>query len=233
VKSTLNNKGLLSYVFSTLPFSGGAAYFLYLMLNLLWVKESKKTLPEGFYREASWLDVDDKYIVAVDQGKLICFDIHKNRVSDIQQAFQSGQSIDDLIQLSRHSSLISLPLSEITKITTDHNSDVIYATHDDTEHSLEFLNVKVKTHALKRILSSLPNNMQYTKQERTRFEAARLSFIGLLIVLTLVWFIDHYIAYIVAGFVLVLWLIPTFFSRLFDPHTTRSWADVNALETPE
>lgn len=223
VNSTLNEKGLLSYVISTLPFSGGAAYVLYIVLNLLWVKESKKTLPEGFYNETSWLDVDDKYVVAVDNGNLICFDIHKKRVRDVQEAFQSDESVDKLIQLSKHSSMISVPLTEVTKVSTDHNSDVIYITHDETEHALEFLNVKVKTHALKRIIFSIPGAKEYNKRERTRVEATRLSFFGLVIVLAGAWFIDHFITYIIAGFILVIWLIPSFCTQLFDPSTTRSW----------
>ncbi|RBP51738.1 DUF3592 domain-containing protein [Arenicella xantha] len=224
VKSKQRNDSLTSYAISTLPFSGGAAYFMYLLLGFVLVRESKKKLPEGFYTESSWLDVDDKYVVAIDQGNLVCFDINKKCLRDVQGAFQSGRSINDLVHLSKHSKITLLPLGEITQISTDHNSDVIYATHDDELHSLEFLNVKVKTHALKRILAAVPQAKIYVKRERTRLEAARFSLISLLILCAGAWFIDHYVMYIIVAMILFVWTLPTLFSRLWDPHVTRSWS---------
>ena len=96
--------------------------------------------------------------------------------------------------------------------------------HNDSEHSLEFLTVKVKTHALKRILANTPHLDIYKKRERSRLEAIRASAIGLIIVVGGAWYLDHFIANIIAGALLVVFLLPKFLSRLFDPHTTRSWS---------
>lgn len=223
VKSTLSKKGLLPYVISTLPFTGGAAYFLHIILALLWVRKSTVILPEGFYKEDRWLDVDDKYVVGIDQGDLVYFDIHKKRVKEVQQAFQEGKPMSELVQLGQYRSLVTMPLSDITKVVTDHNSDVIYVTHNGTEHRVEFLNVKVKAHALKRILRKIPHSKQYEKRERSRLNAVKMSLIGSLLVIGAAWYFDHSGSYVIAVFVLVAWLVPTFLSRLLDPHTTRTW----------
>ena len=156
VRSVLARDSLTPQLISAAPFSGALAYAVYLILSLFWVRESKNVLPKGFFRENCWLDVDDRYVVALDKGNLVTFDIHKSKLSTVQTSFQQNKPISDLVYLSGHSEILILPLDEITKVTSDHNSDLVYIEHDDAEHRFEFLNVSVKNHALKRILPLLP-----------------------------------------------------------------------------
>jgi len=222
-RSILDEGSLIPYLISAAPFSGALAYAVYLILSLFWVRESKKVLPKGFFRENCWLDVDDKYVVAIDEGNLVTFDIHKNKLSTVQAAFQQHKPVSDLVYLSGHSEIVILPLDEITKVTSDHNSDVVYVTHDEEEHSLEFLNVSVKNHALKRILPLLPLIKKYSKLERGRFESSLPALIGTLALVAIAGFIGSYIVNLIVGLLVITWLLPKAVSRLTDPLITRNW----------
>ncbi|MCJ8320933.1 MAG: hypothetical protein MJK12_14940 [Colwellia sp.] len=223
VESALSDNNAMSNMVSVGVYTAPVALFIYWLLSIIFVRESKKSLPEGFYTETSWLDVDDKYMVALDGSDLVYFDIDKNRVSDVQEAYQNNANLEELIGNSKSSKLKRIPLGKITELVSHHNSDVIAIDYNDDSHSIEFLNQTVKAHALERIVKHIPSTLTYVKKERTRLQAAIPSFIGLLIVAAIIYFVDYFVVSFLLGLYILVSLLPKIVSRLIDPTTTQSW----------
>jgi len=217
-------------MFSAAMYTAPASYFLYWILSIIFVRESKKALPEGFYTETSWLDVDDKYLVALDGSDLVYFDIDNSKVSTIQEAYQKGVDLEELIGNSKSSKFKRIPLAEITELTSHHNSDVISIEHNDDSHSIEFLNQTVKSHALKRISKYIPSSLSYNKNERTRIQAAIPAFLWLIVLLAIVYFADIFLLNVLIGIYAVISVIPKIIGRLLDPTVTETWETVEVEE---
>ncbi|RHW74792.1 hypothetical protein [Colwellia sp. RSH04] len=223
VESALASNNAVSNMFTVGVYTAPIALFLYWLLSIIFVRESKKSLPEGFYTETSWLDVDDKYMVALDGSELVYFDIDKSRISEVQQAYQNNASLEDLIGNSKSSKLKRIPLGEITELVSHHNSDVITIDYKGDSHKIEFLNQTVKQHALERIIKHIPTNLSYMKKERTRIQAAIPSFIWLLILVAVIYFVNYFLVNIVLGFYMLVSVLPKIISRLIDPTITQTW----------
>jgi len=212
-----------SNMFDAAVYTAPVCLFLYWLLSLIFVRESKKSLPEGFYTETSWLDVDDKYMVALDGSDLVYFDIDKNRVGDVQEAYQNNADLEELIGNSKSSKLKRIPLGEISQLSSDHNSDVISIEYKDDSHSIEFLNQTVKAHALERIIKHIPASLSYSTQERTRLQAATPSFIWLAILATVIYFVNIFVVNALIALYVVVSVLPKIVSRLLDPTITQNW----------
>lgn len=210
-------------MFSAAIYTAPVAMFLYWLLSLIFVRESKKALPEGFYTENSWLDVDDNYLVALDGSDLVYFDIDKNKVSDIQEAYQKGADLEELIGNSKSAKFKRIPLGEISELVSHHNSDVINIEHNDDSHSIEFLNQTVKAHALERITKHIPTTLSYNKQERTRLQAIVPTLLWLITLIVIAYFVDHIVLTVLFGFYVIISVLPKMISRFIDPTVTESW----------
>lgn len=223
MESDVASNDTVGNAFEVVPYTGPACLFLYWLLSLIFVRESKNALPEGFFTENSWLDIDDNYLVFVDGEDLVFFDIDSKKSSQVQSAYQSKASLEELIAISGTSKLNRVPLSEVTELTSDHNSDVFVIDHGEESYSVEFLNQAVKTHALDVIKQFIPSTLNYEKIERTRLQAAIPSLIFMLILALTGYFLDIFLLNVVLGFVGVFFVLPRIFSRLVDPTVTEKW----------
>jgi len=206
------------------PVSGSVAYVLYLFLLLTFVRESKDAMPEGFFTENSWLDVDDGYLVAVADGVLQSFKIDKKKVAAVQDAYQSGADFETLKGLAKASKLISVPLNEVTGIESAFNSDVLTIHQGDDDHSFEFLNRAMKAHALNEIKKYLPEALSHQRQQKARIMAALPSIIVLSLLLALIVYFDNVVAGIIVGVFAVYMVLPKTLSHLLNPYIVDTWS---------
>lgn len=208
---------------SAAPYSGAAALFIYNVLAFVFARESKKALPDGFYTQRSWLDVDDKVIVVADGGDIVYFDIHKHCVDDIQRAYQQGASLDEFIALNKKEEVKRIPMAKVTGMRSDHNSDTIRLEYEDEWHSIEFLNVAVKEHALLRFKLMIPDELAYQKIERTRLKAAMPSVFWLVGVSALFLYLDIFLVKAVLALIAVLYIVPSVIKQIWNPTQTEAW----------
>jgi len=223
MKSELASNNSTSNMVEVIPYSLPFALVLYFLLKIIFVRESKKALPKGFYTETSWLDIDDNYVVYLDGNDLVYFNIHHKQSSDVQEAYQKNASMEELKGISQSTKFKRIPLSEIKELTSNHNSDVIHIEHGEDSHSVEFLTQTVKAHALERIRPLIPKTLEYTKKEKTRLQAAMPSTIMLAIFAGLIYYFDGYILNGIMAFISVVWVIPRIISRLIDPTVVEEW----------
>ena len=223
IQSAINNNDTVGNMVQALPFSIPATMFIYWLLTLIFVRESKTVLPEGFYTESSWLDVDDHYLVSLDNNDLVYFKFDAKRSAHVQESYQNGVPLEELIATSKASKFKRLPLSEIAGMRSDHNSDVIHIEHGDDTHMVEFLNQTVKAHALERIKKLIPASLEYAKIEKTRIQAALPSLITLLLLCGGIAYFDLFIVQIILGFAALVWVLPKLISRLINPTITEKW----------
>ena len=227
LKSTIalnkNSNNTVSNTITILPFSIGGSLFLYYLLSFIFVRESKHVLPEGFYTENTWLDVDDNYLVAIDNNDLVFFDIDKKQSSTVQKLYQNGAPLEEIIAKSKSSRFNRIPLSEIKELSSDHNSDTINIEHNDKLHSVEFLNQALKSHALDRIKPLIPADLNYNKNERSRLQAAVPSIVLGILLSAVIYFSSITILNVLVGLFVITKVVPTVISRLLDPTVTEEW----------
>lgn len=224
VESDVASNTPLSNALGVMVYSGPLCLFLYWLLKLIFVRESRKALPEGFYTEHSWLDIDDNFVVAIDNGTLVYFDIHAKKSANVQRAYQKGASLEELVGLSGTQKVNVIPLSEITWLSSSHNSDIIVVRHNDEGHSIEFLNQTVKAHALDRIRPLIPASLEYSKVKKTRLQAVLPIAILIIGLVATVWMLDVFVIQLFAVFITFFWAGPRMLSRLIDPAVVEKWA---------
>jgi len=223
VESEIAGNTAAGNIGGVLPYTAPFSLILYWLLKIIFVRESKKALPEGFYTETSWLDIDDNYVVFLDGNDLVYFNIHHKQSSDVQEAYQKNASMEELQGISQSTKFKRVPLSEIKELTSNHNSDVINIEHGEDSHSVEFLNQTVKAHALERIRPFIPQTLKYSKKEKTRLQAAMPSTIMLAIFAGLIYYFDGYILNGILAFIAIVWIVPMIISRLIDPTVVEEW----------
>jgi hypothetical protein len=206
------------------PFTFGGSLFLYYLLSFIFVRESKHSLPEGFYTENTWLDVDDNYFVALDDADLVFFDIDKGRASKVQQLYQQGAALEEIIGASKANKLNRVPISAMKQVRSDHNSDTIQVETEEKTYSVEFLNQALKAHALERIKALLPEAMTYDKEEKTRIKSALPALTLATLFIVPMFFITSPGINLVIGFIIVAKILPRILVRLWDPTITEKWA---------
>lgn len=206
------------------PYTAGGFLVLYNILVSLFARESKKILPKGFYGQRSWLDVDDKVMVVAEGRTIIYFDINKHHVGEVQEAYQRGDSLEELIRLSKTTEVNRIPMAEITVMKSDHKKDQIVLEHKNETHYIEFLNVAVKNHALRRFQLMMPENMTYEKVERTRLKAAFIPILALGTLIGIVWFFDMFAIKLLVSAVALLLVFPKALRELVNPTQSERWA---------
>lgn len=233
IEDLLADNTIEGNMFNVAIYTAPASMFIFWVLSLIFVRESKKALPKGFYTETSWLDVDDKYMVSLDGNELVYFNIDKSKISDIQEAYQNGANLEELMGNSKSSKLKRIPLAEISELTSRHNSDVINIEHNEENHSIEFLNQTVKAHALERITKHIPTSLAYTKKEKTRIQAAIPSLLWLLILITAVYFVENLVVNAVIGLYVIVSVLPKIIGRLLDPTVIQTWETLQVDDKTE
>ncbi|WP_445363088.1 hypothetical protein ACJJIQ_22410 [Microbulbifer sp. ANSA003] len=208
------------------PITIGICLVLYWVLSFLFVRESKKALPKGFYTETSWLDIDDNYLVALEGDELVYFDIPKKQALTAQSAYQAGKSPEEIYHLCKPDTAARIPLNEISSLSSDHNSDVITIKHGGKTHSVEFLNQTVKAHALERIEKQLPETMDYQHIQRSRLQATLPSLVIAILLIGLIYWLDSFIFRAIVGFIGLTSVAPNLLSKLIRPTETRLWEKV-------
>lgn len=230
IESEIANNNTLGNMISVVPYTGPAILFIYYLLTLIFVRESKHVLPEGFYTENSWLDIDDKYVVALENGELIYFSINDKQADAVQSAYQENAPLEELIRLGRAKKVARIPLAEISELTSDHNSDVFSLEHNNKTHSVEFLNQTVKAHALQAVKQQLPPALQYEKIEKSRLQSALPALIFLAVLAGGAFYMDAFLVWLIVGFIAVIWVLPKIFSRLIDPTVREQWTTPEAAK---
>ncbi|MBC9248703.1 hypothetical protein A9179_00295 [Pseudomonas alcaligenes] len=222
-------------VIDAAPYVIGLALLLNIVLTLLFGREPKGKLPEGFYTENSWLDIEDDRLVALDGHNLVSVSFDSKHTDNVQELYQSGAGLAAIVaQVACKQKVIDL--NTVSKVTSDHFRDTIYLTFSvdgkESSESLEFLNATVKEHALKQIARALPASLRMSVEKLTRLQAARFSLIVALISAgALYYFLGNVLA--VAGCVLVLlWSLKTAVQRLLDPTVTITFASNAPSGTP-
>jgi hypothetical protein len=223
LESALASNSVTGNMITVAPYTAPASLFLYYLLSLIFVRESKKSLTPGFYSENSWLDIDDRYLVYLVDGELVFFGFDKGKSAVTQEAYQNGSSLDQLIEVSKAKDVKRIPLAEITELVSNHNSDTIKIEHNNTDHNVEFLNQAIKAHALERIVKNLSGKLKFKLRQRSRIEAATPAMIFLIVIFLIAYVTKIFLLYILFGLIALVWVIPTIFSRLMSPTETKSW----------
>lgn len=195
------------------------------VLMLLFGREPKGVLPEGFYSENGWLDVDDKYLVYLTDSHLYSVSIDKKQVGTMQKLYQSGASIDQLLA-NAGDKYVGIPLSAITEVESHFHKDTIDVTYQiegksDSE-SLEFLNPAVKRHAAERIAKALPGNLNREDVQKTRLQSAMPALVVTALLAAAIFFVDNRL--VDFGAILLLLLsVKVLLTRLFKPVALTRW----------
>lgn len=207
-------------VIDAAPYVIGLALLLNIVLTLLFGREPKGKLPEGFYTEHSWLDIEDDRLVVLDGQQLVSVSFDSKHTDEVQKLYQSGAGLAAIVgQVACKQKLIDL--STVSKVSSEHFRDTIHLTFSvdgkESSESLEFLNATVKEHALKQIARALPDSLKMNVEKLTRLQAGRFSLIvALLSAGALYYFLGNVLA--MAGCVLVLlWSLKVMVQRLLDP----------------
>lgn len=203
-----------------------AAAALTTLLLFLFGREPKGVLPEGFYTENSWLDVDDKYLVYLTESHLYSITIGKNEVGAIQKLYQNGAAIDKLLAEAggKH---VSIPLAAISEVESHFHKDtleVTYVVDGKTDYeTLEFLNPAVKRHAAEQIGKALPPHLNREDVQKGRLQSALPALIVSLLLGAAIYFVHSTLVHIIAV-LLLLWCLKVILTRLLRPVALTRWS---------
>lgn len=201
-------------------------YVLNIILGLLFGREPKGYMPEGFYTEDSWLDIEDNYLIKLKNNNINIVAFDKKMANTIQTRYQNCDPFDDVIkEISVKQTII--PLDSITCIESDHFRDTIYieyATKDEEESkSLEFLNATVKAHALEKISEKLSTDFSRSDKQFTRFDATKWRLVLAMTFAAITFYYADMIVVLVIGTIASLYFVKSLFARLIDPTLRTKW----------
>ncbi|BAJ02595.1 hypothetical protein [Shewanella violacea] len=216
-------EGVVDHLLNAVLFSAFVSVIAYILLKYLSVRVSQGSLPEGFYTQSSWLDIENKYLVLIQADELVFFEFERRMAKRLQIKYQHDASVDDLIALADPKTVRRIPFDEISELVSDHNSDIFYVKHKDKRHRLVFLNQAVKAHALELVQLLLPEELEYHRNERTRFKAA-LPFLAVFIGLALLAMaIDIIVIRYFVGLLTLFLVMPKLCTNYLDPKVTEIW----------
>jgi hypothetical protein len=227
----LAHESAVERVFDAAPYVIGLALLLNIILTLLFGREPKGKLPEGFYTENSWLDIEDDRLIVLDGQNVISVRFNSKQCGEVQKLYQSGADLESILA-QVPCKLTRIDLNTVTKVSSEHFRDTISLrfTKDgksDSE-SLEFLSATVKEHALGQIARALPASLRMSVVKLTRQQAARPSLIVAAVSTgALYYFLGNVLA--MAGCVLILlWALKVLLQRLVDPTVTITFSGQEA-----
>lgn len=225
------------HVFSVGIWVVPGTYFLYLLISLIFVREPKGVLTEGFYTENSWLDVDDNYLIFLQGAQILIFQFNKKQSSKVQKYYQEGKGLE-ITQLVEGVTS-SIDLDKVTAVESRHYSDALSVTHEQVDKdnkdkmeevttSVEFISAATKEHALGYITPLLPTTLKENLQRQTRIRSSVTGLIWSILAGGLVLYFDANVIAIVAAFIILYFALPSFFARLLDPAVITTWKAATA-----
>jgi hypothetical protein len=207
-----------------IPIAVLMAYYLRKVIKTIYVRETVE-LAKGCYTERSWLDIDDKVLVSVEGNDVSFFEIPEYQLNDVQSAYQQRASFDTLIETAgvKRSKVVTIAMAAVEKMTSSHKKDTIEVEIGEDYHSLEFLNVKMKNHALTRFQLLLNDKMIYRKTKPSRLRAT-LPWLITIIIFALIMFLIHnpYVWALLFGIGFFM-ILPKMLRELIDPTQLEIW----------
>jgi hypothetical protein len=214
---------LVVHALSLAIFVAPAAYVLQLLLVLLFAREPKDAVPEGFVTESSWLDVDDSKLVALDDDALVIVTFNAKRTAVVQRLYQARADVAQIMREGQGAET-RIPFDAITEIETPHYADTFTVSYESAPLPAlaDFLTPAVKEHALARLTARL--NLERSQQQLTRARAVLPSAISLCLCGALTWFLQVNTGLMALAGVGVLFALRTGVTRLVDPPRISRWA---------
>jgi hypothetical protein len=231
IENLAREDGLERALFDVAPKLIPALLVLNFILSLLFGREPKGKLPEGFYTENSWLDVEDDRLIVLDGSHVLSLSFDKKQRSKVQEIYQrgglNGNFLEEILaKVETKRTLVDL--NTVSKVTSEHYDDVIRLTYNDGGKdqtlSLEFLSATVKAHALQRIARALPATLNMNVEKLTRLQAARVALVVAVVSTGVAYyFLDHIWVVGLLG-LLSLYALKVGVARLIDPTITTTFS---------
>ena len=220
---------MLSALPYIIPLSLFLTYYIRKVIKTIYVRETGE-LAEGFYTQRSWLDVDDNVLVSVTGNDVSFFEIPDGYLPEVQKGYQQGLSFEKLVEEARvkKDKVIRISMSTIDKMASSHKEDTIGIDVNDDYHSIEFLNIKTKEHALKRFQLLLDEALVYRQTKPTRLRAALPWLITLCVFAIIMFLFQNAVVWGITfgiGFFLIL---PKLLRELIDPTQMEIWEKEDA-----
>jgi len=201
------------------------AFVLNILLSFFFGREPKGFMPEGFYTENSWLDIEDNYLVVLNNEHIDVISFDNKSADNMQKLYQDNASFETILaEVKIKTTKISL--DSIVNIESDHYKDTINIDYmqdgEEESRSLEFLSATVKAHALEKIAAKLSPDLTIDEKQFTRFNAAKWRLLGAGIFVGLTFYFSETSFVLVIGLLISSYLLKSSIARLFDPtHRTR------------
>lgn len=206
------------------PIAALMTYYLRKVIKTIYVRETAE-LAKGFYTERSWLDIDDKVLVSVEGNDVSFFEIPEFALSDVQSEYQKRASFEKLLETAgvKRSKVITIAMAAVEKMSSSHKKDTIDIELGEDFHSLEFLNVKMKQHALTRFQLLLDNKMTYRKTKPSRLRATLPWFVTLFVFAVIMFLIHNPYAWAILAAIGFFMILPKMLRELIDPTQLEIW----------
>lgn len=218
-------------------FTSGIACFVLAFITLpIFGREPNGYLPEGFYNDSNWLDVEDGQLIAIHDNQLLRFKFNDSQVGKVQSLYQANQPLEDIIALKgKGNKLVAVPLQRIIGVSSDHYEDtytIRYETRDEKSGeeeekslTLEFLNPTVKAHAMEALAARLAEYREMSKEvvHLTRLQSTLPGLVCLLLGGLGVWYFDNIILLLLCA-LFALMGAKSFVARLWSPTVTTRYA---------
>jgi hypothetical protein len=148
----------------------------------------------------------------------------------VQKGYQQGLSFEKLVEEARlrPDKVTTIPMATIDKMSSSHKKDTIGIDVGDEYHSIEFLNVKTKEHALKRFQLLLSDELSYRKTQPSRLKASLPWLVTLIVFAVIMFLFQNSLVWAFSfgiGFFLVL---PKMLRELIDPTQMEIWEKEDA-----
>lgn len=201
-------------------------YVLNIILSFFFGREPKGYMPEGFYTKDSWLDIEDNYLITLDNHTISVVSFDKKSANTIQERYQNSNSLDDIVRdISIKQTVI--PFESITCVESEHFRDTIYVEYkvngEEESKSLEFLSATMKAHALDKISSNLSVELIRSDKQFSRLGAAKWRLIFAIIFAAIAFYYADTSIALVLGAVASLYFLKSSLARLFNPTLLSKW----------
>jgi len=229
LESTVANGAATSPVnalITVVPIALGVAFFFNFVLGLLFVRESRSKLAEGFYTDDSWLDVDDNKLVLLNNYLVAVASFDDDQVKPITKAYQEGATHKELIALLKPDQMKTAIINNITSLHSRHDEDLILLAEGEKEVTLDFLNVGTKAHALEKLEPKLASILVREEVTRSRLRSAAPRLIALAILAAVGFYMSSVFIWFIVGFLSLVFVIPTLVRRLISPTVVTSFEPI-------
>lgn len=214
---------LLGAGFILLPFTLLASWVLHAILSFIYLRDPEYMLVEGCYSDTSWLNLQDKQLVLLDQDSIVTADFNDEQATTISEAYQNDSSCQDLKYVLSTQQLNRILLSDIMMLKSRKNESFIEIISANETIVLQFQNTGTKAHALGYIVERLPETTTISESKVQGWKSAlpQLCVCGLFAA-TAVLSNQNALAFILA--LPAVFLLPGILESLFDPAVHSEWS---------